>query len=68
MDNRHQNQRWFVRLWRLRYLLPVPFCALRAYCGGGCSLSDCWVVAVGDAEEKMQHWYTLDEVFEGDNG
>ena len=30
-QNRYQNQPWYVKLWRRRHMLPVPFYTLRTW-------------------------------------
>jgi len=66
LNNRFQHQPWYIRLWRRRHLIPVPFLALRGWirCWG---LPDnefriMWRIAMGDACFKMQWFYTQEEV------
>jgi len=74
IDNRFQNQRWPVRLWRRRYLLLVPWHAVGYWRGmlgkkmlPGDPLSldyrfrNAWGIAMGMAHVKMKWHYTMKE-------
>ena len=77
MDDRYQNQPWYVKLWRRRYTLSAPFHALRYWKNMRGKLlapeipdsrewefRDAWKLAIGSAHAKMKWYYTIDEVKE----
>ena len=75
MDDRYQNQSWYIRLWRRRYYILVPFVAFRMWYGllwtrkvplpqDDYSFDLCWKLAKGLAQGKMKWYYTMDEVKE----
>lgn len=71
-DDRFQNQRRLVQLWRLRHLLYVPMCALLIRVRGRCEHPDgtvtripwgeSWDIAVGWADVRMNWVYTMNEM------
>lgn len=68
-DNRFQHQPWYVRLWRRRHQLAVPFQATRWWLhhrNKGHPDSDFrfhWSLAMGIAHHRMKWTYTSAEVF-----
>jgi hypothetical protein len=68
LENRFQCQPWYIKLWRLRYYLPIPFQALRMYLNAGhdphmdCTYKFCWSLSKGLAQGEMEWYYTMDEV------
>jgi len=74
---RFQECPWYVKLWRYRWYLLVPFYALnlrftpwvwnsksdRVHVIEFSDWEEAWSIAVGDAHYKMNWYYTLDEVF-----
>jgi hypothetical protein len=67
MSNRYQNQTWWVRRWRDRYLLEVPYRALRIWFANRgrvdpFSLDECWSIAHGSCDMAREYFYTWDEV------
>ena len=71
-ENRFQFQPWYVKLWRRRHQLLIPYEALRTYMGGRKRNSwgsrsawhIAWSIAVGEADMKMEWWWTSDELKE----
>jgi hypothetical protein len=64
MDNRFQFQPWYVKLWRLRYYLLIPYEALINYMRGSGSFRMAWSIAIGEAQIEMEWWWTSEEVME----
>jgi len=65
MSNRFQDQVWYVKLWRYRWYLKVPFDAVRIYFANK-KLCDknfyfAYSLAMGEAHIKMNWLYTMDE-------
>ena len=69
--NRYQLQPWYVRLWRRRYYLPVPFKTFRVWFKNRGRVEDdgftypfglCWSLEIGLAQSKMEYYWTWDEV------
>ena len=59
--DRYQEQRWYVKLWRRRWYLLIPWDAWR---WRGCKeIIHPWHLAVGVAQGKMEWYYTMEEVF-----
>jgi hypothetical protein len=69
MANRYQNQPLYIRIWRRRHKLLVPYEALciwwwnRENKEEPLSWRNCWSIANGAADMKMEYWYTSEEVF-----
>lgn len=61
---RFQNCPWYIRLWRYRHYLTIPFWTIRTWLGSGEPLSFdiCWVISKGMAQHRMKWYYTMDEV------
>jgi len=65
LANRYQNQPWYIKLWRRRWYLPIPYRAVRIYLRTSrddMSWRNCWGLAKGLAQGPMEWWYTMDEV------
>ena len=74
MPNRYQNQPWYVRLWRRRYTLPVPYRAVRSWLKlrgtpmfddpewRDWTLRDLWRLEIGSAHGQMKWYFSWDEV------
>jgi len=73
LQNRFQNQAWYIKLWRLRWYLLIPFYAFvyrfmftwtdistgeKDYNTFG----EAWALGVSRAQEKMLWFYTLKEL------
>lgn len=62
---RYQNCRWYVRLWRRRHYLVIPYEAVRLWGNdevGSHPFSFYWGWAIGEADVRMEWTYSLDEV------
>ena len=71
LDNRFQNQPWYIRMWRRRHYLSVPHNAFLLWLNTKDdednyfnSFKDCWGLATSFSHSKMGWWYTFDEVFD----
>ncbi len=62
-DNRYQFQPWYVKLWRRRHYISVPFMAL-GFWDTEMSWRTSWSLAKGLAQGKMNWVYTMKEVME----
>ena len=56
MYDRFQNQRWWVKVWRLRFYLFVPHNACMFHRVERLRWTDAWDLAKGQAQCRM-HWY-----------
>lgn len=77
LADRYQAKSWWVRRWRDRWLLTIPYTALRLWFGTRTkqalarpdlyvtreSLPNCWSVACGIVDGRRDYWYTAEEVF-----
>ena len=64
-NNRYQNQIWYVRLWRRRWLLTVPFVAVRLYVTtnwDNLTFAHAWSIAIGLAHVNMCWVYSMQEL------
>lgn len=70
LDDRFQFQPWYIKLWRYRWYLKIPFDALRLWWynrnsnrkdGEKLSWKHCWSIAKGSAQCPMKWYYTWDE-------
>lgn len=64
-DDRFQNQPWYIKLWRYRWYLKIPFGTIRYRFNS--SLCDrewrkAYSMAIGDAQLKMKWYHTIEEV------
>ena len=67
MSNRFQDQPWYVKLWRYRWYLKVPYDTLNYWQKGrfhNGKLGLCYSMAMGEAHYRMKWLYTLEEVRE----
>lgn len=69
MDDRYQHQKWYVKLWRRRYYIPIPYYALVNYIKFRLLKDDdaydfrmCWSISKGLAQVQMKWYYDFDEV------
>ncbi len=64
LRDRYQHQPWYIRLWRRRWYLMIPW-----YAWGFRKITDfpAWSIAKAVAQGKMGWYYTMDEVF-GERG
>ena len=67
MTDRFQDQPWYIKLWRYRHYLRIPYSTI-IYRYRSKIAEKNWKLAydlsVGDAQIKMNWLYTLDEVKE----
>ena len=65
MTDRFQDQPWYIKLWRYRHYLRIPYSTI-IYRYRSKIAEKNWKfaydLAVGDAQIKMDWLYTLDEV------
>jgi phenolic acid decarboxylase len=65
--DRFQDQPWYVKLWRFRWYLKIPFDTITyrfksRFTDG--EWKKAYSLAIGDAQYKMKWFYTLDEARE----
>lgn len=63
-SNRFQDQVWYVKLWRYRWYLRVPFHTLRLYFKSKMANKDLrlsYSIAMGEAHYKMNWLYSMEE-------
>jgi hypothetical protein len=58
---RYQSQPWYIKLWRRRHQLMIPYVAFRIRCSGE-SWGYAWKIASGLADYHMNWLYTAEEV------
>jgi len=75
-DDRYQHQPWYIRVWRCRYYLLVPWHAYKYQKGSWIDENTeelakedpyiswrlGWKLAIGQAQGYMKYYYTWDEV------
>lgn len=64
-DDRFQNQPWYIKLWRYRWYLKIPFVTIHYRFNS--NLCDrewkkAYSIAIGDAQLKMKWYHTMEEV------
>ena len=68
MNDRFQDQKWYVKLWRFRWYLKIPFDTVRNYFANRKIYKDsiyvAYSLAIGDAQYRMNWLYTLQETTE----
>ncbi len=67
IHTRFQSQPWYIKLWRLRWRLVVPFEALWLFAKWAllrspCALGHAWDMAVGLSDMRMRYWLTWREI------
>ena len=63
-SNRFQDQVWYVKLWRYRHYLMVPYHTLRIYFNHkfqADELGHAYSIAMGEAHYKMNWLYSMEE-------
>lgn len=65
-DVRFQNQPWYIKLWRYRWYLKIPFGTIHYRFNS--DLCDrewrkAYSMAIGDAHLRMKWFYTMQEAF-----
>ena len=70
---RYQDASHYVKIWRCRHLIAVPYYTLKHYCKMSLAqrraapfkhMKLMWGTSLGMAHIAMEWWYTLDEVIE----
>jgi len=70
MTKRYQNQPWYIKLWRRRHYLRIPFMAVKFWShktlssNKHVSFSFCWKLSIGIVQGDMKWYYTWEEVKE----
>lgn len=59
---RYQNQPWYIKRWRDRHLLKIPYLALRIWLYSDESFRHSWWIACGLCDGDRDYWYTTKEV------
>lgn len=66
---RFQCQPWYIKLWRYRWYIPIPFKATFWWLKNKFSGREqerfyfFWSIAIGLAQSPMEWYHTMDEVF-----
>ena len=60
--DRYQYQSWYIKLWRRRYYLTIPFTALSIWVRVGERFRFAWSISIGLAQSKMNWLYDWEEV------
>jgi len=72
-NDRYQNQPWYIKLWRRRYYLLIPYFTIVCYLYNifmvskneeRLSLNKCWKINIGLAQMKMKWYYDWNEMKE----
>lgn len=64
MDDRYQYQPWYIKLWRRRHYIPIPWVAFKIWWKNSDTPWElAWSIAVGSAQILMKWHYTMDEIF-----
>ena len=69
-SQRFQNQTWYVKLWRFRFYLLIPFQTVMIFFNSliyeekehRVSFRNCWSLSIGLAQVEMNWTYDWDEV------
>lgn len=70
---RYQDAPRYIKIWRCRHLLAVPYYTLRRYCKVSLEqgraapfkhMKLMWGITLGEANIAMEWWHTLDEAIE----
>jgi hypothetical protein len=60
--DRYQFQPWYIKLWRRRYYLKIPFNAISIWIRGKERFRFAWSISIGLAQCKMNWLYDWEEV------
>ena len=62
--DRFQYQPWYVKLWRYRHYMGIPYSALNMWFhtrnDDDLNFKNCWSIAIGLAQVKMKWYYSWD--------
>jgi hypothetical protein len=63
-ENRFQFQKWYVKLWRMRWYLLVPYSVLSSAFRDKFSekFEWYWDIAIGHAQIRMKYWWGIEEI------
>jgi len=61
-QNRFQNQPWYIKLWRLKWYLLIPYWSLCLTYTKVSEFYNCWKIATGIAQAKMNWLYDFKDV------
>jgi hypothetical protein len=61
-NNRFQYQPWYIKLWRYRYYIKIPFIAGSMFIKCKTLRGHCYSVAKGLMQAKMNWVYDWDEI------
>jgi len=69
LANRYQNQPWYIKLWRRRHYLSVPYDAYQSWRAwkGDETFRTCWGVSIGMAQARMKWFFTIEEIMDKHN-
>ena len=63
INNRFQNQPWYIKLWRTRHYIIVPFETLvNKIRSPKEPWGLLWSIVIGFAQSRMEYYYTWEEV------
>ena len=65
--DRYQNQRWYIKFWRRKYYILIPYRAIKFWIlnrksNDSISFETCWKISIGLAQADMKWYYEWDEV------
>lgn len=63
-EKRYQYQPWYIKLWRRRHYLRIPFMAFRIWIGSKERFDVCWSLSTGLVQGDMKWYYTWEETKE----
>ena len=64
LKQRYQFQPWYIKLWRRRWYLTIPYWTLRTVLNEAnkeFSIKDLWGISTGMAQSQMGWYYTIEE-------
>lgn len=64
LNKRYQVQPWYIKLWRRRWYLAIPYWTLNAWLKGATAefpIRVLWGLYTAMAQTKMDWYYTLEE-------
>lgn len=65
LQDRYQFKSWYVKLWRLRWYILIPYWTFRAWINSNNHEFDfktLWGISTGMAQSHMGWYYTVEEV------
>ena len=64
LQDRYQCQPWYIKLWRRRWYLTIPYWTIRAWLNSnnhGFDFRVLWGITTGMAQSQMKWYYTSEE-------